>query len=923
MGAGSFGRRWARIIRPDAGAEVEEELAFHLSERERDFVARGMDPQAARAAALERLGDIRGVQRECTALLAAERREDARREWLKVSWLDFRLGFRMLVKYPGLTVVGGLAIAFAIWIGAGTFEFVRQALFPTLGLNDGDRIVGVDVRDVAGSGMHRQVLHDLVRWRAEVESIEDLGAFRTVERNLITGEGRGEPVDVAEISAAGFRVARVSSLLGRTLVAADELPGAPPVAVIGYDVWQARFGGDPDVIGREIGLGNARATVIGVMPEGFGFPIAQSLWVPLRLDPLQYRPGEGPALRVFGRLAPDAGLAEAQAELSAIGRRMAVEFPDSHEHLRPVVSPYARSMLGLNGLLFTAGVSSINFFAVLLLVLICGNVALLMFARAATRESELVVRSALGASRGRIITQLFAESLVLGTLAAALGLAAAGAGLRWGLRIVESALLNGQRLPFWFEPRLSLTTVLYAFLLTLLVAVITGVLPALKVTGKGVGARLRQATAGGGGFRFGGIWTAVIVLQVAVMVAMPVGAFVARAGGVAFETADVGFPAQHYLSARIEMDREPATAMRADTSAAAFAARYAASLRALEARLEEQPGVSAVTFAERLPLMYHPHRRVDVEGGGAPQTEREMRGYGDASAIGYRVSSAGVTLDYFEALGVPMLQGRGFHSGDLAVDARTVVVNESFARRVIGARNPIGQRIRYRFFEERRGDPDFVPADEPWYEVVGVVRDLGMALEPDTKVAGIYHPTTPGGEYPMHAAVHVTGDPLTVAQELRAVATSVNPAMRVYSVMPLADVIDVEVEFYAFWFRIILMVSIVALILSLAGIYAVLAYTVSRRTREIGIRVALGADSRRVILAIFRRPLAQVIGGVLLGAALIGALAYFASGALTLRGTAMIVVYVLFMLAICTLACIGPTRRALGVQPLDALRDEV
>jgi putative ABC transport system permease protein len=918
MGGGRFGRRWARIVRPDARAEVDEELAFHLAERERDYAARGLDAESARAAAEARLGNLTPVRRECTALLAADRREAARREWAKVSWLDVKLGFRMLLKYPGLTVVGGLAIAFAIWIGAGTFEFVSQVLFPTLPLEDGDRIVGIEQRDVSSGGSNRRLLHDLVTWQGELESVEELGAFRTVARNLVTGTGRGEPVEVAEMSASGFRVARVPPVLGRTLVEADEAPGAPLVAVLGHDVWQARFAGDPDVVGRTIGLGRAQATVVGVMPEGFGFPIAQSLWVPLHLDPLQHERGAGPPLRVFGRLAPGAGLDEAQAELTAIGRRMAVEFPDTHEHLRPRVLPYAKSILGLSGALNVVGIGSINLFAVLLLVLICGNVALLMFARAATREGELVVRSALGASRGRIITQLFAESLVLGVLAAALGLAAAGAGLRWGLRIVQDALLE-DRLPFWFQPSLSPTTVLYAIGLTVLVAVITGVLPALKVTGRNVGGRLRQATAGGGGFRFGGIWTFVIVLQVAIMVVFPVVALAVRMDGSRYARFDVGFPTERYLSARIEMDREGESG---DTSAAAFAARYAVRLRSLEERLEARPGVTAVTFAERLPLMYHPHRRVEVEGGGAPQTEQEIKSYGDARAVGYRVSSADVALDYLATLDAPVLQGRAFHSGDLAADARAVIVNESFVKRVLGGRSPIGQRIRYMFFEERRGDETFDPAAEPWYEIVGVVRDMGMAVEPDVKVAGIYHPTAPGGTYPMNAAIRVAGEPLQQAQAVRAIAVTIDPSLRLYGVEPLARVVDVELDFYSFWFRLTAMVSGIAMILSLAGIYAVLAYTVSRRTREIGIRVALGADSRRVILAIFRRPLAQVAGGVLLGAAVIATLFSLAMGALTARTIAIVVAYTIVMCGVCALACIGPTRRALSVEPLDALREE-
>src|SRR5690606_26582027 len=214
------------------------------------------------------------------------------------------------------------------------------------------------------------------------------------------------------------------------------------------------------------------------------FPVAENLWVPLRLDSLAHARGEGPSLRVFGRLADGYDLERARAELNAIGRRTSAEHPETHEHLRPRIDPHATSILGLNGFMLAAGVSSFNIFAVLLLTLICGNVALLLFARAATRESELTMRSALGASRARIVTQLFTEALVLGVIGAAIGIVAAGAGLGWGLRILQDAILDGQRLPFWFRPELTPSTIGYALLLTLVVAIITGVLPGLKVTGR-------------------------------------------------------------------------------------------------------------------------------------------------------------------------------------------------------------------------------------------------------------------------------------------------------------------------------------------------------------------------------------------------------------------------------------------------------
>ncbi|HEV2736212.1 MAG TPA: ABC transporter permease [Longimicrobiaceae bacterium] len=829
-----------------------------------------------------------------------------------ISLIDFKLGLRMLVRYPGLTLVGGLAIAFAIWIGAGTFEFVTQVLHPTLPLDEGHRVVGIRNWDAAANRVERRALHDFAAWREELRTVEDLGAFRTVERNLITGEGRAEPVEMAEISASAFRLARVPPLLGRALVEEDERPGAAPVAVVGHDLWRTRFGGDPAVVGRTVRLGNSPATVVGVMPPGFAFPVSHGLWVPLRLSPLDHPRRQGPAIQVFGRLAPGATLAGARAELAALGQRTAADFPDTHRHIRPEVLPYARSILNLSGL-DTLGIASTNLFLVMLLVLVCGNVALLMFARAATRENEIVVRNALGASRGSIVAQLFAEALVLAGFAAAVGLAAAGFGLRWGFGVVEAEVLDGGRLPFWFHATLSPATVLYAGVLTVLAALIAGVVPALKVT-RGLGTRLRQVTAGGGGFRFGGVWTAVIIAQVAVTVAFPMTAYFTRRDAVEIRSLDVGFPEEEYLAARLEMDLETPSGVPADTSRAAFAGRFSAVVRELERRLEAEPGVSGVTFAERLPRMFHPHRRIEVDGGGAAPVDPRF---------GYRrVSSASVAPDYFDVLGAPVLAGRGFTSGDLASGAPVVVVNQSYVDRVLGGRNPVGRRVRYLHFEE--WDEERPADDQPWYEIVGVVRDMGMASEWDPKSAGIYHPAAPGGAGPVHLAVHVKGDPGSFVPRLRAVASGVDPTLRLHELIPLERISQAELQFLEFWFWLTVVVSSVALLLSLTGIFAVMSFTVSQRTREIGIRAALGADRRGIVAAIFRRPLVQVSLGILAGMCVTVPLVFSASGGVvSAGGVALVALYAVLMMAVCMLACIVPTRRALGVEPTEALRADV
>lgn len=579
--------------------------------------------------------------------------------------------------------------------------------------------------------------------------------------------------------------------------------------------------------------------------------------------------------------------------------------------------PYAKSIMNVSAAVSVVLSTSAGIAVALLLVLVCGNVALLLFARAATRETEIVIRNALGAGRGRIIGQLFAEALVLAGFAAIIGLTAASFGLRWALGALEVEL---GELPFWIRGDLSPPAVLFAAALTVLAASIAGVLPALKVT-RGLAARLRQAGAGGGGFRFGGVWTAVIVAQVAATLAFPVVAYLVQRDITQISAVEVGFPEHEYLAARLELDPDASPGAAADPSPEAFLARYRATLEELERRLADEPAVAGVTAADRLPRMYHPARRIELDAGEAAPPDTRYAG------PGHRIGSASIAPDYFDVLGVPILSGRGFLAGDSESDARVVIANQSFVRRVLGGRNPIGRRIRYLYFEERseRVQEDAEPG--PWYEIVGVVRDLGMAPTDQAKVAGLYHPlwsgATPGAAPPVHLAVHVRGDLESFARRLRTIAAAVNPALRLDEVMPIDEIDDAKLEFYAFWLGLSILVSALALLLSLAGIYAVMSFTVSQRTREIGIRIALGADGRRVALATFRRPLAQVGIGVVAGAVLAAALVQAATwDGLTLTTIPLVAIYAALMMGVCLLACVVPTRRALGVQPADVLKEE-
>ena len=903
------GRTRLRLLlsRRDAEARMNEEMQFHL-DMQAECIAReeGVDPVEARRRAVIAFG-------------LAEQHKDRMRDGRGLAWigglsLDLKLGLRMLVKYPGLAVVGGLAMAFAVWVGVVAFEMVRVVVHPTLPLPGGDRVVQIGVWDVAANKQEPRVLHDFLGWRRTLRSVTDLGAYRDVTQNLVGSDGAARPAVAAEVTASAFRIAPARPALGRTLDASDEQAGAPPVVVLGYDLWRTRFAADSQVVGRSVRLGDGFATVAGVMPDGFAFPQSHELWTPLRAETLDRGPRAGPAISVFGRLAPGATLEAAKAELAALGRRAAAERRTTHEHLTPRVVHYTAS-LASPGMMDAALMLSVNLFAILLLVLVCGNVALLLFARAATRESEIVVRTALGASRRRIIGQLFAEALVLGGVATVVGLAVAGYALEaWGTPFLER---NLGRLPFWVDPHLSPAATVYACGLALLSAVIAGVLPALKVT-RGLGSQLRRGTAGGGGVSFGGVWTAVIVAQVAATVAFPAVALFERRELERMRSIDPGFASRKYLGVWVQMD---SAAVPAPDAPSTHHARFGAALELVRRRVEAEPGVEGVTFVDRMPRMYHRERWAEID---------------DTTHPGDEVSTAEVDPSYFDVLEAPVVAGRAFRPADLAPDARVAIVDRGFVDRVLGGRNPLGRRVR--LSEGRVLDTAGVDA-RPWYEIVGVVDDIGMGhMAQSGRPAGLYLPAAPenaGGGGAVHMMIHARGDPMTLTPRLHTIATAVDPALRLSNFERLDEVETAVLWVLGLWLRITLVLTAVALVLSLAGIYAVLSFTVARRTREIGVRVALGASRWNVVTNIFHRPLTQVGLGVVAGGILIGAAAYALSGwqpdrslstnapvGLTLSQVATLVAYVAFMFGVCLLACIVPTRRALRVEPTEALRVE-
>jgi predicted permease len=636
-------------------------------------------------------------------------------------------------------------------------------------------------------------------------------------------------------------------------------------------------------------IGTADATIVGVMPGRFGFPVNQHLWLPLRTDRYRLAPRTGPPVSIFGRLAPGASLQQAEAELDGIAAGLAGTNPEAYKNLHPRVVAYGAPPLEGDTPVIKNVLYAANTFFLLLLAVICTNVATLVFARAATRGWEIAVRNALGASRGRIIAQLFTEALVLAAVAGALGIALAKLALRWGLN-----RFGGDALPFWITDSLSPTALLYAGLLTLLAAVIVGVLPALRVSRFNVQDALRREQAGTH-LRFGGVWTTVIVAQVAVTVAMLPLAVVGVIASNRFHQRAQGIAgADRYLTATVVFDRQ-----EPETEPAAAAARGRLALAELERRVLAEAGVEQVAFGDRLPVMDTSKYSVEVDTAAA------------APATGLRVATlAHVSSGFFAAFGSAVVAGRNFSPVDLE-RGNVVIVNQSFTRLVFGDHNPIGQRIRI-----GHGENGAV-ADDGWYEIVGMVRDVGWQMPEPMELAAMYHPSLlqPGTSVSVAVRVH---DPIGFAPRLRSLANAVDPEMQLTDVRLLSDVSGRGATLTWTVTYVAGFISFMVLLLSASGIHALMSFIVARRTREIGIRVALGSPPARIVSGIFMRAFLQVAAGILAGSALVALKIDFGSTTqvLMLIGAAAV------MLIAGLVACALPLRRALTVNPTDALRAE-
>jgi predicted permease len=726
------------------------------------------------------------------------------------------------------------------------------------------------------------------------------------ERAVAAGDGQPRLVHAAQISASAFELLRVAPLLGRPLVENDEESGGAEVVVLGFELWQSALQGDPAIVGKTIRVGGDDHTVVGVMPRGFAFPRREQLWTPLRVPNAGLPPGTGPVIDMsFGRLAPDVTLKEAEAELQVVGLRLAADYRQTHSGLRPRIASYARSFLEANEpglpLLMSAARALIG----IVVLVVAVNVGTLVYARNAARVGEVALRMALGASRRRIAVQMFLEALVLASLAGAVGLAIAAWPLHLLREVFATSVAQGDALPYWFVVRVGPSTALLVLGLVVMCAGVTGILPALKLTDRHVRSQLQRVQGGVSGLRFGRASTLVVVSQVALSVALLTiaGAQLRTFVDDWMSLDDEDITRAGYVAAQLRWDGAP-FASRTGDAAGAESARRAQTWRALDRLLSQESGVRGVTFDAFLGM-----RPFQVPSS-------------DASASRW-TSVVAIAPDDFTVYDVSVLAGRAFDETDATTAARRVaIVNEAFVRTALPTPEAIGQRVRP--FDSQSGR-----SLGETLEIVGLVRDSltyeitqrgpGWAAQPT-----IYVPLT-AATPTLRMIVHVRDEAEQFVPRLRAVAARIDPTLVVHRPMPLEKIDAIDGLFLRLYgFGVAFLVFAVVL-LSTAGVYSMMSFMVAQRTREVGIRIALGARPTRVVRDVFSRALRQVGAGTALGLG-IGLAAsdgpFALSDGVFHHGPELMIGIAALIVLTGVIACGIPLKRALRIQPTEALRAE-
>jgi len=796
---------------------------------------------------------------------------------------SLRFSVRTLRRSPGLSAIAILALTLGIGLTTAMYSLVHAAL-RDLPFEEADRLLHLERnRPSEGIDSMEVTIDDYLDWRRQQSSFEDLAAFTQGTANLAGTDASPERYEGAFMTANSFRLLRVHTALGRTFETGEDGPGAPPTVILGHELWRDRFRGDPEIVGKTVRVNGEPTVVLGVMPEGFRFPYNQDLWLPLRWDADRPSRDAGQTLEVYGRLAPGVTADQAQVEMSSIAERLAEAYPETNEGVGAVVKPYTEEFVGEDAI----SLLYVMLGAVLgVLLIACANVANLLLARTALRSREVAVRSALGASRLRVVLGVLGEAAVLAAAGAVLGIGLAAVGLEMFDRAIQAT-----DPPYWLTFGIDVQVAAFVVGLTVLATLLSGLLPALQASGSRVGEVLKDESRGASSFRLGRLARTLVVAEIALSCGLLVATGLMVKSVVELRTHDYGFPVDGLFTARIGL-------FESDYPTPDDRVRFFDGLRG---RLAERPDVRAVALTDSLPVLGSPRDRFALRGTAADDDDLP------------RTRRVTVSPGFFETFELRPLSGRTFTGHDRRDTQAVALVNRPFAERYFPGEDPIGRQVRLGREDE----------EKPWRTIVGVVPDMNLGGPREEDPEGIYVPLAQSDVRFASLVARTEGDPMALTPAVRRAIGELDPYLPIYWVRTLTEAIHTQNWFVDVFGTIFAVFGVSGLLLAVIGLYGVMSFSVQRRTHEVGIRMALGADSASILRLMVRQGAIQVGVGTVLGVGL--ALALARGIHILLFGVepwdpgifaAIVGVLVVTSLA----AAVLPARRAAVVDPAVALR---